>query len=333
MSFHNILKDIEQRNFSPIYFLEGEESFYIDEITQKIEQTVLKEEEKAFNQTILYGKDTDLNEIILTAKRYPMMSDYQVVIVKEAQNIRNIEGLESYCKNPLKSTILVVNYRNKNIDKRKSLGKTIKKIGVLFDAKKPYESELPNWITNRVKSIGHSIDPKATMLISESIGNNLKQLSNNIEKLTIGLKKGDKITLENVEKNIGISKEFNSFELQDAIGEKNVVKANLIVNHMASNPKQYPFAANIAVLYNYFKKLLMMHYAKVKSKDELAKFMGIHSFFLTGYMKAARNYNIRSVVAIIGLLREYDRYSKGGSSSFMTEGELLKELIYKIMHT
>ncbi|QZT39037.1 DNA polymerase III subunit delta [Halosquirtibacter xylanolyticus] len=332
MSFHNILKDIEQKKFSPIYFLEGEESFYIDEITNKLESTVLTEDEKAFNQTTLYGKDTDVNEIMLAAKRFPMMSEHQLIIVKEAQNIRNIEAIDSYCKNPLQSTILVINYRYKNIDKRKALAKTIKKNGVLFDAKKPYESDIPNWINSRVKSMGYTIDPKATMLIAESIGNSLAQLSNNIDKLSIGIKPGDKITLENVEKNIGISKEFNSFELQDAIGTKDVVKANLIVNHMGGNPKQYPFAANIAVLYNYFKKLLMMHYAKVKSKDELARFMGVHPFFLTGYSKAARNYNIRNVVAIIGLLREYDRLSKGGAPTNTTEGDLLKELVYKIMH-
>lgn len=332
MSFHQIIKDIEKRAFSPIYFLEGEESYYIDEITNKLEQEILQEEEKAFNQTILYGKDTDVNEVMMAAKRYPMMSEHQVVIVKEAQNIRNIETLEKYCKNPLKSTILVVNYRYKTIDKRKSLAKSIKKNGVLFEAKKPYESEIPSWINNRVKALGYTIDPKASMLLSESIGNNLKQLSNDIEKLTIGIQAGEKITLEHVEKNIGISKEFNSFELQDAIGAKDVVKANLIVNHMDGNPKQYPLAANIAVLYNFFKKMLMLHYSKARTKEELARFMGIHPYFMTSYNKAARNYNIRSVVAVIGLLREYDRYSKGGTSTNIKDGDLLRELVYKIMH-
>ncbi|NPA36045.1 MAG: DNA polymerase III subunit delta [Chlorobi bacterium] len=333
MTFEQIIQQLKKKEYSPIYFLMGDEPFYIDTITNYIADNVLKEEEKAFNQTIIYGKDTDATNIVLAARRYPMMAPYQVVIVKEAQNIKDIEKLAVYAENPLTTTILVVNYKYKTIDKRKKLYKAISKQGVLFESKKLYDNQVGSWLTSYLKSKGLSIDITASQILIEYLGNDLSKIAHEIEKLQIALgNKTKTITASDIEKNIGISKEFNNFELNKAVLQKNVVKANRIIRSFAKNPKSYPIQVTIATLFGYFQKLIAYHYLKDKSKMAVASALKINPYFVSDYTTGAQKYSARKVVQIISLLREYDMKSKGYNYAATNDGELLKELIFKIMH-
>ncbi|PZX20700.1 DNA polymerase III delta subunit [Breznakibacter xylanolyticus] len=333
MTFEQILTSLKQKQYKPIYFLAGEEPWYIDQITDYIADNVLSESEKAFNLTILYGKDITINDIVLSARRFPMMSPYQVVIVKEAQNIDNIEALEVYAQNPLNSTILVIAYKYKPLNKRYKLAKLIESKGILFETKKLYDNQLPTWITGYAKGKGKNIDPKASLLLSESVGSDLSKIANAIDKLVIALgPETPMITVEHVEKNIGISKEFNNFELQKAILTKNQFKANQIIFAFGKNPKDYPIQVTIATLFGFFTKLLMYHYLPDKSPGSVASSLKINPYFVQDYVSAARNYNGRKVVENISILREYDMKSKGFNSATTDTAELLKELIFKLMN-
>lgn len=333
MTHTDILNRLKQKAYKPVYILMGDESYFIDLISNEISENVLTEDEKSFNQTILYGKDTDVNTIITTCRRYPMMAERQVVIVKEAQNIRNLESdLLPYFKQVMPSTLLVICYKYGQLDGRKALLKEAKKVGEVFHSKKIYDNQLPAWIINHVKSQGYTIDMKSAHLLAEFVGSDLSRLVNEIDKLMIVLKDGQTIRAEDIEKNIGISKDFNVFELQKSIGQKDVLKANRIVNYFASNPSKNAIPATISLLYSYFNKILKLHFASDKSDMALSKTLGVHHFFVKEYKAAARNYPIKKCVEIVATLREYDMKSKGVGSVSATEGDLQRELIYKILH-
>lgn len=334
----SVLADIKDNKYAPVYFLQGEEPYYIDLISDAIEKNALKEAEKGFNQIIMYGKDAEVNKIITNARRYPMMSERQVVIVKEAQEIPDLnkeEGqrlLESYIKNPLPSTILVFAHKYKTLDGRKSLAKTVKDGAVLVTTKKLYDNKIPGWITNYVKAKGYTIDMKATQMLADFIGNNLSSLSNEIDKILINLKESTSINAAIVQRFVGISKEYNVFELQKALGVRDVVKANQIVNYFEANTKNNPIIPVIAVLYAYYSKLLQIHHTKDKSEKNIAALLQLNPFFVKDYLIAVRNYPLQKVIENIHHLRKADLQSKGIDTAGIAEGQLLRELVFKLSH-
>lgn len=327
----SVLADIKNGKTKPIYFLMGEEPFYIDAISKYIEQNVLSEAEKGFNQMVLYGRDVSIEEIVENAKRYPMMAEKQVVIVKEAQDLsRTIENLLSYALNPQPTTVLVLCYKYKTLDKRKKLAKTIVEKGILFESKKMYEDKIPDWIRRVLAGRGYTITPKASQMLVEFLGDDLGRISNELEKLQLIIKPGDQITPQLVEENIGISKDFNNFELQNAIGERDIKKAFAIVQYFSQNPKNNPLPMTIALLYGFFSKLLKYH--ALTNKGEAAKALGVHPYFLKDYHTAARNYPMKKVSSNISVIREIDMKSKGVGAANMPQGDLLKELLVKIFN-
>ena len=351
-----ILTDLKRKIFKPIYFLSGEEAYYIDMVSDYIEKNVLDESEQEFNQTILYGKEADMNTIISAAKRFPMMSDYQVIIVKEAQNLKELgkstggsdddnddeaptkkssgssNALTAYLQQPQTSTILVFCYKYKTLDKRSTVYKSLQKNHVYLETKKLYDNKIPEWITEFVQDHQFKISPKASFLLAESLGNDLSKIANEVEKLFINLKVGDEISLELVQDNIGISKEFNVFELQDAIAKKDILKANRIINYFSANEKEHPAVMTLSSLYGYFTKVLLYHFAPDKSKFAVAQILGVNPFFVDGYANASKNYNTSKLKAIFGYLKEYDLKTKGVDNSGVNNGELMKEMMFKILH-
>jgi len=334
MNFDQIFSDLKNKIYKPIYFLSGEESYFIDLITKYISDNVLTDAEKSFNQTVLYGKDTEIHTVINSAKRFPMMANHQVIIVKEAQNIKNIEDLIHYATAPLKSTLLVINYKYKTLDKRKKLYKAINEHGILFESKKLYDNEVPGWINAYLKNKNKTIDPGAGMLLNEYLGNDLSKIANELDKLIITLPDGEhNITTNHIERNIGISKDYNNFELHKALTQKNVLKANRIVNYFSQNPKNNPFTLTISTLYHFYSKVLAFHFLKNKSdRRNVASTLKVNPYFVGDYEKAAKQYNPKKTVEIISMLREYDLKSKGFNNVSTTHGELLKELVYRILH-
>lgn len=307
----------------------GEEPYFIDGISKFIEDTVLTEEEKEFNQMTLYGRDIAVEDIISQARRYPMMAEKQVIIVKEAQELsRTIENLADYAENPQPTTVLVICYKYKKLDKRKKLAKIIAKMGILFESVKLYENKIPDWIRRVLSDRGFSIDPKAAQMLTEFLGDDLSRIQNELEKLQLILPPGIQITPQHIEQNIGISKDYNNFELQKAIGEKNMAKAYTIVNYFGQNQKHHPMVMTIALLFSFFSKL--MRYHAMPHTRNAAKELGINPYFITDYQIAARNYPMKKVSAIIGLLRETDMKSKGVGAANVPPEELLKELLVKI---
>lgn len=332
MKFDEILTNLRKKVYQPVYFLMGDETYFIDEICDYIANNVLDESEKEFNQSILYGKDTDVATIISEAKRFPLMGTHSVVIVKEAQHIRKIEDLEVYLDQPQPSTILVICYKYKTLDKRKKFTKELSKKAILFESKKLYDNQIPDWIQSYLSKRNYSIHPKAAYLLSEYLGADLGKITNELDKLMLIIEKGREITSEIIERNIGISKDFNNFELNNALGKRDVLKSNLIAKHFAANPKDNPLVVTIGVLFGFFQKTLLYHTLKDKSKNNVASTLKINPFFVRDYELAARNYPKGKLVKIISYLREYDLKSKGVNNSSVSEGELLKELLYKILH-
>lgn len=330
---NQIVEEIKSGNPKPIYFLMGEEAFYIDKISDFIENNFLTEAEKGFNQMVLYGRDVSVEDIISNAKRYPMMSEKQVIIVKEAQDLsRTIEKLVSYAENPQPSTVLVVCYKYKTLDKRKKLAKVIAKNDCLFESKKLYENQVGDWITNELKDKGYSIEPKASIMLVEFLGTDLSKINNELEKLMLILPKGSAISPLHIEENIGISKDFNNFELRKAVGEKQVVKANQIANYFAQNSKNNPLVMSISLLNSFFTQLLLYHGLKDKGRINVSKVLKINPYFVGEYERAAKNYPMRKVAQIISYLREADLKSKGVGASNLPTGDILKELLFKVMH-
>ncbi len=330
--FYNILKDIRNKVIHPIYFLMGEESFYIDVIADYLEEKVLTEEEKEFNLSILYGKDTDIPTIISVAKRYPMMSSHNLVIIKEAQHIKEIEELLPYIRQPLESTILVICYKYKRLDGRTLLYKEVKKKGVIFEGKKLYDNQVPEWIVSYVKRYGYRIGPKAVQMLADHLGADLGKIVNEVQKLFINLEKGKEITTQVIEENIGISKDYNVFEFQNALGQKNSLKAYQIAKYFADNPKSNPFVLTIGVLYQFFSKIILYHSLTDKSKNNVAAALSINPFFVKDYERAARNYPAPQTIRCIALLRKFDLKSKGVENETTNAGELLKELTYNLLN-
>lgn len=327
-----IQEDISNGQVKPIYFLMGEESFYIDKITEFIEKNLLIESEKDFNQIVLYGRDVSIEEIVANAKRYPMMAEKQVVIVKEAQDLsRQIENLTSYVENPQLTTVLVICYKYKTLDKRKKLSKIIAKNGCLFESKKLYENQVGEWINQILKEQEYQIDPKASQMLVEFLGTDLSKINNELEKLMLILPKGSTISANHIEVNIGISKDFNNFELRKAIGGKKIVKANQIINYFAQNPKSNPIVMTISLLNSFFTQLFLYHGLKDKGRINVSKVLKINPFFVNEYQTAAKNYPMRKVSQVISLLREADVKSKGVGAN-ISHGDILKELLFKIMH-
>lgn len=336
MTFEEIRKDIRAKKFKPIYFLSGDEPFFIDRLTALIENSVLSEEEKAFNQTVLYGNDVTMSTVTDTARRFPMMAPYQVVIVREAQNIRDFDNLLPYIDHVQPSTILLLAYKNKKPDKRKGV---FKKLGnspncIYFDSAKLYDNKLPEWIIGYCKEKSYTITTKAAGILAESLGTDLSRVANEIDKLLLLLPPGGQIQENLVEEHTGISKDFNSFELLSAIIEKDHLKANRIVNYFEANPKNNPMVLTITTLFRYFLNLLTYHYQKKQTPNtqEMAKLLGVHPFFMKDYTEGGKLYNAMKCANTISLLREYDLKSKGVGNANIPDGELLRELIFKIMH-
>jgi len=328
-----IVDEIRSKNTKPIYFLMGEEAYYIDKISDFIENNILSEEEKGFNQMILYGRDVTVDDIVGNAKRFPMMSEKQVVIVKEAQDLsRSIEKLADYAENPQPSTVLVICYKYKTIDKRKKLAKTIAQTGCLFESKKLYENQVSDWINSLLREKGYQIEPKASHMLVEFLGTNLSKIANELEKLMLIIDNSSVITALHIEQNIGISKDFNNFELRKAIGDKELLKANQIVQYFTQNPKSNPLVMTISLLNAFFTQLLLYHGLKDKGKINVGKMLRINPYFIPEYQRAAKNYPMRKVAQVIARLREADLKSKGVGATNLAQGDILKELLFKIMH-
>ena len=328
-----LVEDLKKGQIKPIYFLMGEEAYYIDKISDYIEDNLLDEAEKGFNQMVLYGRDVTIDDIVSNAKRYPMMAERQVVIVKEAQDLsRTIEKLASYAENPQPTTVLVVNYKYKKIDKRKALYKAINKNGsVVFESKKLYDNQVPDWIKRVLKGQGYDISPKAAQMLVEFLGTDLSKVNNELDKLKIVLPKGTQITPEHIEENIGISKDFNNFELRKAVGERNIVKAHQIAKYFADNPKDNPMVVTVALLFNFFSQLLHLHGMTDKNPRSVASALRVNPYFVNEYLTAARNYPMKKVSAVVALLREFDVKSKGVGANAVPQGDLLRELLVRIM--
>ena len=334
-TYAGIMRDLQARKFAPVYYLMGDEPYYIDKICDYIAENVLAPEERDFNQTVLFGSEVSAAQVVDVAKRYPMMSEHQVVIVKEAQNLKNTEALDFYLQKPLKSTVLVMCHKNGSIDKRKRLAATIDRVGVLFESKKLRERDLPAFIENYLSAKGASADPKSQQIIADHIGADLSRLVGELDKLLLALPDSDRrVTPAVVEQQIGVSKDFNAFELRDAIVNKNVFKANQIIKYFDENPKAGNIYSFLPMLFNYFQNLMIAYYCPQKgSPDALAKWLELKSqWAVKDYITGMRNYKGVKVLQIISKIREIDAKSKGLDNPKTPPGELMKELIYFTLH-
>ncbi|MEG1838405.1 MAG: DNA polymerase III subunit delta [Bacteroidaceae bacterium] len=335
LTYDDILKELKDKQYKPIYYLMGGEAYYIDLIADYIAQNVLTDTEKEFNQTIIYGADVDdVATVISAARRYPMMSEYQVVIVKEAQSIQNIEELSYYLQKPLLSTILVICHKHGTLDRRKKLAAEIEKLGVLFESKNIKDTQLPAFITGYMKRKGIDVEPKSAIMLADYIGSDLNRLISELNKLIITLPQGQKrITPDSIEKNIGISKDYNNFELRSALVEKDVLKANQIIKYFEENPKTNPIQVTLSLLFSFYANLMLAYYAPDKSEQGIASQLGLKSpWHSRDYMVAMRKYSGMKVMEIIGEIRYTDAKSKGVGNYSLGNGDLLRELIFKILH-
>ena len=333
MEFDAILQNLKKNIIHPIYLLQGEEPYYIDVISDYIEKNVLTDAEKGFNQSVFYGKDSNPITIAESCLRFPMMASRQVIIVKEAQSLAKIETLSLYAEKPLASTVLVLNYKYKNLDSRTKLSKAIKKNGVVFTSEKIKDYKLPNWIENYLEQRKFTITPQAAQILVAYLGTDLGKVSNELDKLVIAVKNTNRITAEHIEENIGVSKEFNVLELQNALGEKNALKANQIIQYFGANPAQNPIQKTVVNLYFYFSKLFTYHFLKDKTERNVGVQLRLHPYVAKSYIAAAKKYSPTKLYEIMGILREYDMKSKGYEVSTMIDTlDLQKEMIYKILH-
>jgi DNA polymerase-3 subunit delta len=330
VDYKQIIKEISAGNQKPVYFLQGDEPYFIDLIERFTTERILDEGVKGFDQTILYGKDTDLISVINAAKRYPMMGKLQIISVREAQHYRNFDALIEYLKKPQDQTLLLFSFKGKKLDKR-----ILKKFGsnaVIFESKKFYDNQVPDWIINYVASKKLQIAIKSAVLLSDFLGNDLAKIVNEVNKLAILLPPNSIITPDIIEQNIGISKEYNTFELTNALINQDILKANRIATHFGANPKNYPLVITISMLYGLFSKIMCLYFVKSSNPEVIAKELGVRNFFLKDYQIGKSKYSKRKLFQIITLLNEYDLKSKGVGNSSTTDGELLKELIFKILH-
>jgi len=333
-SYEQIMEALTRKEYAPVYYLMGEEPYYIDQISDYIEKNVLDEMEKAFNQTVVYGKDTDIRSVINMAKRFPMGAEYQVVIVKEAQDLKTVDELSFYLQQPLASTILVFCHKYGKLDGRKKIATDIEKTGVLFLSNKLYDNQIPQWIAAYLAKKQLSISTKAATMLTEFLGNDLSLIVNELDKLIITKPAAEHtITPELIERNIGISKDYNNFELQNALITNDVLKANRIVRYFGENARKNPLTVTTVVLFNFFSNLMVYHYLPDKNLESAARALGVNPYFIkTDYLPAARRFSAANTLNIISLIRECDARSKGVNSADVDNGELLKELIYKILH-
>lgn len=332
MEYNKIIQDLKNKIYHPVYILHGEETYFIDGISDYIEDKVLDETQKEFDQLVVYGKDINIRTLMSSLRQYPSLGHYYVVIVKEAQDIKEIELLEEYLSNPVKSTILVVCYKYKKLDKRRKFYQLARSKGVVFESKPVYDSKVPAWIIQFLKDKGYGINQKSAYLLNEYLGNNLSKITNEINKMLINLPANHTIDENDIERNIGISKDYNIFELQDALGERNTLKVHKIINYFNANQKDHPAVMVVAMLYNYFNKLFLFHFLDDKSNQGVAAKLGIPPFFAPKYKKAAANYPTKKLSAVMHELRVYDLKTKGLDNASTGKGELLRELIFKIMH-
>jgi DNA polymerase III subunit delta len=328
-----IINDIKSGNIKPIYFLMGEEPYYIDKLSEYIENNILQEHERDFNQTVLYGRDVTIEDIIGNAKRFPMMADRQVVIVKEAQELaRTIDKLESYAENPQPTTVLVICYKYKTLDKRKKVTKVLEKAGVVFESKKLYENQVGDWLKRVLQGKKLLIETKAAAMLVDFLGTDLSKIANELDKLAIVLPQGSTITPAIIEDNIGFSKDFNVFEFRKSIGEKNQLKAYQIADYFAKNPKDNPMVVTTSLVFSFFSQLLQYHGLKDKSPRNVASVLKVNPYFLKDYDLALRNYPMKKVSQIVATLRDIDVKSKGVGANALPQSDLLKEMLVKIFN-
>ena len=336
-SANDVLKDLKANQYAPVYFLHGEEPYQIDKIADYIEKHSLTATEKGFNLTVIYGKDSSIKIVLESARKFPVMAQKQVIIVKEAQELQGLNKKEeqahlaAYCQKPVPSTVLVIAYKHKKIDARTALYKVLKKQAVLVETKKLYDNQIPDWINNYCKENGHSIRPKASVLLSEYIGNNISRITKEIDKIFINFKRKIEITEPIIEEYIGISKEFNVFELQNAFGKKEVLKVNQIINYFESNPKNNPVIPVIALLFSYFTKILLVHCNKGKDTRTLAGLLKVNPYFIKDYLEASRSFSLMKILTIISYIHKADLHSKG-VESVAGDYAILKVLAFKILH-
>ena len=332
-SFEEIMADIRAKKYAPIYYLMGEESYYIDQITHALEQDVLTDLEKEFNLTVLYGADVEMSTVINAAKRYPMNSKYQLVILKEAQQMRDVDQLEYYLRKPLLSTILVVCHKHGKLDKRKKVAGLIRDTGVLFEAKPVRDRDLIGFVNGYISRKQLSIEPKAAAMVADFVGADLSRLASELDKLVLTARGEHRITPDLVEQNIGISKSYNNFELRNALLSRDVLKANQIVAYFAENPKANPLPMTLGLLFSYFSNLMLAYYAADKSERGVAEMLDLRqSWQAKDYIQGMNTFSGVQTMDIIGYLREIDAKSKGVGNSHQTNGDLLRELVYKILH-
>jgi len=333
MRHQDIIRQINEKQLHPVYFLHGLESYYIDVLTKYFEDNILEEGQKAFNQLVIYGKDATAKAVIDTACRYPMMAPYQLVIIKEAQDFSDLAGLAAYLKKPVTTTILVICFKHKKFDKRTSIAKLMAKQAMMFESTPVYDSKMPAWISDYLKKKKLKPGEGVTQLLAEYLGNNLSKVANELNKLAIVLPKSAALDISMVQKHIGVSKDYNVFELQKAIGFKDFEKAQRIVNYFISNPKKNPLVVTIGSLSTYFTKVYKGHFLSKLGDRELAAKIGVGSpYFVPEYRTAMRNYPLGSIPLVFSTLKEFDLKSKGMGAQNADHGELLKELVWKLMH-
>ena len=330
MNYTTIISSINKKDFRPIYFLIGDEPYYIDKLTTIFANEVLTLEEKEFNQVVLYGKDVSIEQIILEAKQFPFNSSKRVVIIKEAQHIKNLNKIITYIEKPQESTMLILCLKNKSIDKRTVFGKKVYSKCVVFESKKLYDNNIPKWILEYVNNKGQKISHEAIAVLSNNIDNDLSKISNELEKLMLLTTKEKEISRELIQKHIGINKDYNVFELQNALGKKDILKSNKIINHFISNPKNHNVIAIISSIFIFFQKIILYKSLNDSDRRNAAKILQVHPFFLEQYKKSANKYTKKQLLNIFFVLKEYDLKSKGVNKA--TSNGLLKELIYKILH-
>lgn len=333
-----VLKDLKAKKFAPIYFLQGDEPYFIDLVSDYIEKNAIPEFERGFNQVVIYGKEASVANILSNARKFPMMADRQLVLVKEAQNIPDLgkedaqKMLINYLTNPLPSTILVFAYKYKKLDGRSSLKKEIEKKAVLVEAEKVKDWKLNEWIEVYFKDRGHQIEPKAAQLLADSIGNNLEVMTNEVGKMLINFVEPTRITVDHISKYIGINKDYNNFELTKAIGFRDVNKANLIVHYFIQNPKNHPVIPIFSLIYSYFMRIALLHRIGNVPENQLAAAIGVNPYGVKEYLLAAKNYKLGKVIEVFEYLKEADLRFKGVDSGSRSEGDILRELVYKILH-
>ncbi len=332
-----VIKELKSKILKPVYFLHGDESYYIERISDILESSVIPESERSFNQFVVYGRDSDISAVLSNARRFPFMAERQLVVVKEAQKLPGLDTkdgqkkIEDYVLNASPTTVLVFCFHGM-VDERKSYLKAISTHGVLMQSKKLYDNKMPDWVSSHCQKEGVKISPKAIQMLVDNIGNDLKRLANEITKINVNLRVDQGIDADVVERFVGISKEYNVFEFQKALATRNILKSNQIANHFAANPKDNPLPPIIIILYGYFSKLLLLHVSQDKSERALAGILGVNPYFVKDYLLAARNYPLPKITQVIRFLREADARLKGLDGTSPGDGELLKELVFKIIH-